>query len=94
MLPMAPPALGHGSSLRLTSYVPESCHAKRTMTGPQFFSSKILSIILCAPVRVSAATAVELIWKMEDALVNRAKDDDADGVNAVVRETMLLANNK
>jgi len=36
--PMAPPEAGHSLSARETSWVPESCHARRTKTGPQFFS--------------------------------------------------------
>ena len=47
--------------------------------------------------RVSAATAVELIWKMEDDawLANREKEDEAAiGVKALVRETILVANSK
>ena len=37
MLPVAPPAAGHGPSTSLSN-VPASCHAKRTRMGPQFFS--------------------------------------------------------
>lgn len=69
---MAPPAAGQ-ASLMLTSKVPESCHARRTKTGPQFFSLMISSMAAWAPSRSFWETAREVTARvvlMEDGTVN------------------------